>query len=61
MQRDCNHNPGVICNNGRCSVSCGWNPREVRRRKNMIEGQRIKSNIKKPRKLIIKGGKRRAD
>lgn len=62
-QKFCSHNPGIICDAVRCSIKCGWHPREIQRRKKMtatlkpaeIVGVGIKQSI------IIKGGNESAD
>lgn len=38
MERDCTHNKGIICDRSDCLHRCGWNPQELERRKQLIDG-----------------------
>lgn len=55
MERDCTYNNGVICNRPDCCARCSWNPRELRRRKQIIgDGEGLQVGTDGLKRLIIK-------
>lgn len=62
-QKFCTHNPNVICEAVRCSIKCGWHPREIKRRKKMTAALKPAEivGVKVTQSIIVKGGKESAD
>lgn len=54
--RTCTHNQGCICEEVRCSVKCGWNPKEAKARQREIKTKGLTENKDGSRRLVIKRG-----
>ena len=52
--RDCSHTPGIICDSRSECRFCGWHPKEIERRKKILESEGLYTNALGTKKLRIK-------
>ena len=54
-ERDCTCNSGIICTRSDCDNRCAWNPKELERRKQIInDGSGLQVGANGLKRLIIK-------
>lgn len=54
-ERDCTCNSGIICTRSDCDNRCAWNPKELERRKQIInDGAGLQVGTNGLKRLIIK-------
>ena len=54
--RTCIHNVGCFCEEARCSIKCGWNPRGAKARSEMIANGGLTARKDGIRRLVLKKG-----
>lgn len=56
IARTCIHNPGCMCEDARCSIKCGWNPRGAAARQKEIRTNGLTARNDGRRRLVLKKG-----
>lgn len=54
--RTCIHNTACFCEDSRCSIKCGWNPRGAKARSKEIRTKGLTERGDGVRRLVVKKG-----